>query len=245
MLQVYGVKFPSNPKPLKGFGAYFELKYQPTEEIQNIYKTGKIKTETGKFKKLEYTLDPYDGYYIYEIIKENKFKNILEIGMGNGMSSLYICSALDELSKSSKMFHLTSIDPFQKIDWENAGLQTLKDAGFSKYHTLIEEVDYLALPNLLKETDQNKISKFDLIFIDGNHLFDYTLLDFFFAVKLLNIGGVIILNDIRYENTGKAYKYFKTNYQNLVEGKNTYNASQAFFVKIAEDNRPWFFHIDF
>lgn len=245
-LQSYGLKYPKKPKPLKGIELYLYEETQPTEKIQSIYKSGKIKTGNGEVKKLTDAIDPYEGYFLYKVIKENKFKNILEIGMANGMSALYICSGLDTLSNKKGPLHLTSIDPFQKTQWENTGLQTLKDAGFSKYHTLIEEVDYLALPKLVKEMDQNKISKFDLILIDGNHLFDYTVLDFFFTVKLLNIGGIIVLDDIKHKNTGKAYKYIKTNYQNLQELKNAINhETQASFVKVSEDNRPWFFHMDF
>jgi predicted O-methyltransferase YrrM len=261
MLQLYGVKYPKKSKPLRGYALYMEKSLQPTKAIQTIYASGKVKTETGEVKKLTAAVDPYEGYFLYSVIKENKFKNVLEIGMANGMSALYICSALKEISKtpdravSPKTFspkdkelspHLISIDPFQKDQWENTGLQTLRTARLLKYHTLIEEVDYLALPKLLREVDQNKVSKFDLILIDGNHLFDYTVLDFFYTVKLLNIGGMIVLDDIRHKNTGKAYKYIKTNYKNLQEIKNAINdGTQAAFIKMSEDTRSWDFHVDF
>jgi predicted O-methyltransferase YrrM len=255
MFQVNGVKFPKKVKPLRGYELYTEDLFQPTDAIRKIFKSGKVKTEDGKIKRLTDAVDPYEGYFLYLVIKENKFKNILEIGMANGMSALYICSALneskeskDESSESNESYRLTSIDPFQKVQWENTGLQTLRDAGLLEYHTLIEELDYLALPKLLKQVNEGKPEgqNFDLILIDGNHLFDYTVLDFFFAVKLLNVGGMIVLDDIKHENTGKAYKYIKTNYQNLVELKNAMNSeTQGSFIKIADDNRPWFYHMNF
>ena len=168
--------------------------------------------------------------------------------MANGMSALYICSALEQLhdaSSKNKQYSLISIDPFQKVQWENTGLQTLKDGGLDKYHSLIEELDYIALPKLYKQI-KSEGPNFDLILIDGNHLFDYTLLDFYYSVKMLKVGGMIVIDDIKHENTGKAYKYLKTNYQFLVELKNTMNnETQCVFVKISEDNRPWFFHIPF
>lgn len=260
--QGYGVNYPKKIKNLKGYELYIEELLQPTEAIKKIFKSGKIKTEDGKVKKLTDAVDPYEGYFLYGSIIENNYTNVLEIGMANGMSAIYICSALDFLNSKSKLkfketslermnfkensFSLTSIDPFQKVQWENTGLQTLKDAGLEKYHTLIENLDYLALPKLLKEIKEGKRPKFDLILIDGNHLFDYTVLDFFFAVKLLRVGGMIILDDIKHENTGKGYKYIKTNYPFLGELKNTMNhETQGSFVKIMEDFRGWDYHINF
>jgi predicted O-methyltransferase YrrM len=246
MFQAAGVKFPPKDKPLRGYELYTEETFQPTEAIRKIFKYGKVKTEDGKIKKLTDAVDPYEGYFLYSVIKENNYKNILEIGMANGMSALYICSALDELKPSKKDFSLISIDPFQKVQWENTGLQTLRDVGLDKYHSLIEELDYIALPRLYKQVKDKVLDFFDLILIDGNHLFDYTLLDFYYSVKMLKVGGMIVIDDIKHENTGKAYKYIKTNYQFLVELKNTLNhETQCVFIKIAEDIRPWFFHLNF
>lgn len=262
MFQYNGIWLPIKEKFITSYKLYTDEMLQPTKAIQKIFKEGKVKNEDGKIIKLTDAVDPYEGYFLYSVIKENKFKRVLEIGMANGMSAIYMCSALKEvqnlevsdnqlskvsqkeLSKSEvpKPF-LISIDPFQKSQWKNTGLQTLRDAKLLSYHMLIEELDYLALPKLLKEFGPES---FDLIFIDGNHLFDYTVLDFFFAEKLLRIGGLIVLDDIRHENTGKGYKYIQKNYINLVELKNTINFNtQGTFMKIAKDQRPWFFHIDF
>jgi predicted O-methyltransferase YrrM len=251
MFQSNGVKFPKKEKPLQGYELYTEEKFQPTEAIRKIFKYGKVKTEDGRIKKLTDAVDPYEGYFLYSVIKANNYKNILEIGMANGMSALYICSALAEIAAKQPSYikqkpYLISIDPFQKVQWENTGLQTLSEANLLKYHSLIEELDYIALPKLYKQVKEKFLENFDLILIDGNHLFDYTILDFYYSVKMLKIGGMIIIDDIKHENTGKAYKYLKTNYQFLVELKNTLNhETQCVFIKIAEDIRPWFFHLNF
>jgi predicted O-methyltransferase YrrM len=237
-------------KPFKGNELYMSEIMQPTDTIQNIFHEGKLKTENDEdVILLDTDVDPHEGYFLYAMIKENKFKNILEIGMGNGINSLYICSALEAEKNRSKSrketkLHLISIDPFQKSEWENTGIQTLKDAGLLKYHTLIREPDFIALPELLKDID--KTGKFDLILVNGNDSFEYIVLDFYFSINLLKIGGVIVLDDIKNENIAKAYKYFQTNYLNLVEVKNTLNyMTQGTFIKVAEDARPWFFHINF
>jgi predicted O-methyltransferase YrrM len=254
MFEEYGIWVEEKPKIfLKGSELYVTEYLKPTENIQNIFKHGKVETEKGEIKRISDAVNPYEGYFLYSVIKENKFKKVLEIGMANGISALYMCSALKELnlqtrtkaksSEQSSNLELISIDPFQKSQWENTGIQTLRNAGLLKYHTLIEELDYLALPKLLKKVGPGY---FDMIFIDGNHLFDYTVLDFFFAEKLVKIGGIIVIDDIKHENTGKGYKYIQKNYINLMEIKNTMNSeTQGTFVKIANDERPWFFHINF
>jgi predicted O-methyltransferase YrrM len=241
MFQSYGVWYPKKEKPLKGLELFISTEvFQPTDFIRNIFKTGKVKTESGKVKYLKDAIDPYEGYFIYKTIIENDYKDILEIGMANGMSGLYICSALQELG-NSKECHLTSIDPFQSTQWENTGIQTLRDADLLKYHKLIEELDYLAMPKLVEEE-----KLYDLIFIDGNHLFDYTLLDLHFANKLLKVGGMIVVDDTKHENVKMACKFFEANYQNFGKIKNGINMeTQNSYVKFAEDVRPWFFHIDF
>ena len=38
-------------------------------------------------------------------------------------------------------------------------------------------------------------SRFDSILIDGSHLFDYVLVDFFYADKLLKNGGYVMFDD--------------------------------------------------
>ena len=73
---------------------------------------------------------------------------------------------------------LTSIDPFQKTQWNSNGLKLLTNSKLINRHNLIEK-SYEALPELLKD---NK-NKFDFIFIDGWHTFDYTLIDFFYEIN--------------------------------------------------------------
>ena len=80
---------------------------------------------------------------------------------------------------------LVSIDPFQSTQWEGIGRLNVQRAGLGEFHHVFEAKDFVAMPKLLEEVEQGRRQKFDLIFIDGMHLFDYTLLDFFYADKLL------------------------------------------------------------
>jgi predicted O-methyltransferase YrrM len=47
----------------------------------------------------------------------------------------------------------------------------------------------------------------DFVFIDGMHTFDYTVLDLFYADKLLRPGGIICLHDMELPSKRKAFSY--------------------------------------
>jgi hypothetical protein len=112
--------------------------------------------------------------------------------------------------------------------------------GFQKRHDLLEEFSYIALPKLLIKYGNNY---FDFIFIDGWHTFDYTLIDFFYADKLLRKGGIILIDDALHKGVQKFVKYVESNYKNY---KKIYTTNtQAGYLKIGEDSREWFFHSNF
>jgi predicted O-methyltransferase YrrM len=159
--------------------------------------------------------------------------NCLEIGMANGISAFYILS-------NNNVKHLISIDPFQNEQWKNVGIKFLKEYNMSDRHTLYEKKSYIALPELLNKYGSNY---FDLIFIDGWHTFDYTLVDFFYANLLLKIGGMIIIDDVLHAGVKQCVNYILTNYKfyKKIESPNTLYAG----IKEKEDNRDWNFHCKF
>ena len=233
-------KYPKTDR----IGIYTNKFYLVNDTITNLFKTQRLPNK----EKMTGQIDPLEGYYMYDLIRKNKFKNCLEIGMANGMSALYICQALKENGNGM----LFSIDPFQTSQWNGMALENLKNAGLSKYSFLLEEKDIHALPKILKFCEKEaKLTKkpteiFDFIFIDGDHRFDYTLLDFFYASLLLRIGGVIIVDDIRMPAVRDVIKYLRTNYKHfkLVGGEGK-SVTSATFVKIADDKREWHFHNNF
>lgn len=132
-----------------------------------------------------------------ELVHEHKAKDVLEIGMAFGSSSL----ALLEAICSQDVGALVSIDPFQNLPlvpiedhndfgYGGEGVANVEKAGFADKHTLVNEPSYLALPELVR---QGKV--FDFIFIDGYHSFDFTLLDFFYSDLLLRDGGILAMHD--------------------------------------------------
>lgn len=172
-----------------------------------------------------------EGRFLFNLIKNHRLLQC----MANGASAYYICNSF----KTNKLNgRLTSIDPFQKSQWNDNGKKLLKSHGLDSYHHLISKKSYEALPELLK-----KKKTYDLIFIDGWHTFDYTLVDVFYSILLLKTGGYLVVDDALHHGVAKCLKYIDSNLAYLKR----LNSARTFacYQKIADDQRPWNFHRDF
>lgn len=199
--------------------------------IHKIYfETFKRTINKNELIKVHSAINKKEGNFITKLIKKYNLRKCLEIGFANGISAMYILS-------SSKNITLTSIDPFQKTQWNSNGLKLLTNSKLINRHKLIEQKSYQALPELLKANKNN----FDLIFIDGWHTFDYTLIDFFYADKLLKKGGIIVVDDAKHQGVAKCLKYINTNYNNFYQKIESHNTIGV-YKKIKEDDRDWNFH---
>lgn len=111
---------------------------------------------------------------------------------------------------------------------------------------VIEKTSYAALPELLESISSGKEAPFDLVFVDGMHLFDYTLVDLFYADLVCRVGGVILLDDVRHRGVQPVYEYVKRNYPHWRLVPDTVCADTlATFIKVSEDRRSWDFHVSF
>jgi len=205
---------------------------------KNIYENLKITSASIiSGYTVKSAIKPLEGNYIYNTIIKNNFKNCLEVGMAYGISAMYILLALRKSNKNSQ-YKLDSIDPFQTTQWKSFGLNLIKDIKLNNNHNLHEEKSYIVLPKLLEKKEV-----YDLIFIDGWHTFDYTLLDFFYADLLLKVGGIIIIDDAMHQGVNKFLRYIDSNYKHYkrIQSPNTVGA----YKKISEDKRDWDYHTNF
>ena len=198
------------------------------KKIINILKRCFI---NNKITKIHSGIKELEGNYISKIILDNNYKKCLEIGMAFGVSAFYILS--------NENTNLTSIDPYQKTQWNNNGINLLKEFNFDDRHKCIYDKSYQALPDLLKNGEE----KYDFIFIDGWHTFDYTLIDFFYADKLLKVGGIIIIDDALHKGVEKTIKYISNNYKFYKKIDSPITVGS--YKKIKEDNRSWNYHTNF
>lgn len=165
--------------------------------LDEIYKTETVLDEDGNKYRLDSNIDKTEGNFLKDLILEHKPKNTIEVGCAYGLSSLFICSAL---SGKQGNYH-TIVDPLQSSYWKNIGKFNLERAQID-FFEIIEKPSEIALPYLLSME-----KKYDFGFIDGWHTFDHTLIDFFYLNRLLNVGGIIVIDDVGMPGVNKLVRY--------------------------------------
>ena len=116
------------------------------------------------------------GQEIFEVASERPHKKMLEIGSAWGVSALALLTATDG--------HLTAVDP----DETNHAVIEVPANNLQDRFTF----------HLQRSEDfwkQNK-ETYDLIYIDGSHLYEDFRNDIFEAWKVLEPNGIIICDDI-------------------------------------------------
>ena len=179
-----------------------------------------------------------DGELLARIVRESGAKRSLEIGMAWGLSTLYLCAALE---KNGGARHV-AVDPNQTSSYHGCGVLNAERAGFGDLVECIERPSFDALPQLLRDGE-----RFDLVFIDGNHRFDYTLVDFFYAQRLVPVGGLVLLHDpwlqairktVTYIFRNEAHMHLETTYMNPRAGLLTGLRSALGFA-MTDPHEPW------
>lgn len=158
-----------------------------------------VQDREGNSYPLKDYVCPRDGEYLQSLIREFKLRRGLEIGLGHGISALYITEAL--LQNEIEPTHLI-IDPHQREDYKNIGLINLQRTDAFRIVEFISDKSEFVLPSLLREGET-----FDFIFIDGWHGFEACFLDFIYSRKLLKVGGVLVFDDCDFAPVRKVIDY--------------------------------------
>ena len=234
--------------------------------LEHIYKTGYVEDCDGNLINPFPTTTPREtGTILYEIIGEYNLEKTMEIGMAYGLSTLFICQAHQDRGVGNH----TAIDPKQSSKWKSIGLLNIKRAGLEARLRFFENFSDQVLPQLVKTGEH-----FDFAFIDGMHLFDYALLDFFYIDKLLTPGGYVVFDDLWMPAIRKVVSFVLRNRDyELVKiasktsllkrlGRMTYGLLQnpieqapikikfnseniCLLRKLSQDSRKWDFHRSF
>jgi predicted O-methyltransferase YrrM len=180
------------------------------EVLEAILASKKVTTESGIERRLDFNIESAEGEFVQSLIRKHRPRVVLEVGCAYGIASLYIGEALREHGGTKHII----IDPCQhfpygrgpKTGYEGIGLANLKRAGYSDLVEFYEASSFECLPKLLARDE-----KIDFAFLDGQHTFDYVLVDFFYVDKLLSVGGIIVFDDLQYPSIRKVCRYVLTN----------------------------------
>jgi len=139
---------------------------------------------THKF--LRSAISREEGLFLQALASRPGVQTTIEVGCANGVSALYLCSGISSKENASH----TAIDPFQSSEYQGRGIENVRRAGFDFFH-LIEQPSEIALPTLLSNG-----ARYDMALIDGLHTADQTLLDFYFLDRMIQVGGIIVFDDV-------------------------------------------------
>ena len=170
-----------------------------TELINRLYATGRAKDSSGREIALESVISREEGEFLYGLVKaDDSVRQTLEIGCAYGLSTLHIGEALRGRAGARHVM----LDPFQRQDWHGIGLAHVREAGLD-FCELIEEGSEFALPRMAQAAP----GSLDFVFIDGWHTFDHTLVDAFYALRLLRVGGYLVVDDCDMPSVAKVASY--------------------------------------
>lgn len=133
---------------------------------------------------------------LYNSTVENKYKNILELGVLHGNSTRVFALAASIL----KNCNITSVDIEEGCCKE--AYEKLKQYELEKY---VKFVTSDSVEFLLDQDDDF----FDCIFIDTSHTYKQTIVELFLAgLKVKQDGGHIFLHDVHMPNVSSAIELF-------------------------------------
>ena len=200
--------------------------------IDEIYRTRMCEDSDGDLIDVfdRWAPVPYkDGQTLYQIVQETKASKTLETGFAYGLSTMFMCQALVDNGGGSH----TAIDPAETTEWKSIGLINVRKAGFQDMVRFYEACSHEILPKLLAEGEE-----FDFVFIDGFHVFDAVLLDFYYADKLIRPGAHIMLHDIWMPSVRKAVAFVLRNRRYRMETR-LMGTCEAFTTWIIRGIKDW------
>jgi predicted O-methyltransferase YrrM len=187
----------------------FSLEFCP--RLKRMFESRVVETSDGKTAPFEAGSTVNNIQILRHLVMALRPTRTLEIGLAHGASALTFLTSLREINAGGGDFLHTAIDPFQRTVWKSAALHAIAVDGFRDHFQFHDEESSIALPRLCDEHRE-----FQLIYIDGSHLFEDVFLDFAFTARLLPIGGLCLFDDCSDRHVQKVIRFIKTNYRDVL-----------------------------
>lgn len=136
---------------------------------------------------------------------KHKPEGTLEIGMCFGGSALVFTASHRDLGRQAAGQHI-ALDPFQTSVWDDAGVWAIEKAGLQGYLDFRPAFSCIELPRLGREK-----TLFDIVYIDGSHLFEDVFIDFYYVARLLRDRGIVAFDDCADPHVAKVIAFITRN----------------------------------
>lgn len=165
--------------------------------LENIFETRQFLNSRNELVAVNSETPKGQCQYLQTLIRERSYTRTLEIGFAYGTSTLAI---VEEVARQ-KGRH-TVIDKYELDAWGGNGLDLIAQAGLSQHLEFIDKYCYEVLPQMMQAG-----RRFDFAYIDSTKQLDWLLVDFFYIDKLLNVGGMIVFDDVSFPSIRKLLRY--------------------------------------
>jgi predicted O-methyltransferase YrrM len=203
--------------------------FQFCPQLQQLLEIQKVTGETRELSNHLGIISTKNNLWALRLLLlELKPQNTLEIGLAFGASSLVIASTHQDLKHLPSYQHI-AIDPYQSTTWDNAGKIILEKAGLQEYVDIREDFSSSVLPQLIIED-----KTFDLIYIDGSHIFENVFIDFYYSNLLLSQQGLLLFDDSYDPHIQKVINFIDKNFSQTYEKINSFylRLNQSGFEKV-------------
>jgi cephalosporin hydroxylase len=174
--------------------------------LEEMIRTGATVGRSGKrFENIGALSTSNNLNVLRQLMFRYKPKRTLEIGLCFGGSCLLFAATHRELTGKAAKQH-TAVDPFQQQVWDDAGLLALERAELAGYVSFHPYFSSMILPRLVEANEQ-----FDLVYIDGSHLFEDVFIDTYYTARLLSQGGVVAFDDCGDPHVRKVLAFLRSN----------------------------------
>lgn len=166
--------------------------------LNDIFENGCFLTTEGEKVKFHSETPKGQCEYIQKLILDHKLRKSIEIGMAHGLSTLAICESIN-FNEGKR--HV-AIDPFEITDWGGFGIKLIENSNYFNMLDFKERHCYEALSELIVNDE-----RFDFAYIDSVKQFDWIIADFFLIDKLLEVDGIIVLDDVSWPGIRKVTRF--------------------------------------
>ncbi|OHX65244.1 O-methyltransferase [Flammeovirga pacifica] len=168
---------------IKDLGAGSKKNKSKIRSIQSIAKYSLCSPRTGRF--------------LFELIHQYKYKNILELGTSLGISTCYLCS-------SAKDINVTTIEGCPATAQQAQNI--FHQLQFKNIRSIIGNIDSVLPQELVS------IGPLDLVYFDANHTYEATIKYFELCLPYSHENTLFVFDDIYWSNDmKKAWSEIRSN----------------------------------